>query len=321
MTKEFGAKSTADQVLAGVDLEGKRFLVTGASSGIGLEIARSLVSHGAEVVGAVRDIAKAETATASIRDAASRSGGSLELVELDLASLQSVRACADKLLTVGQQFDAIVANAGVMATPFGRTRDGFELQFGTNYLGHYALVNRIEPLLVDDGRLVVLSSQAHRVADVDLDDPHFKHQAYDPFVAYGRSKTATSLFAVAFDKRHRHRGVRAASVMPGNSLTDLPRHFSQEDLQGLFETVGKARADAGLPPMALKEIPQAAATPVWAAVMADKEAIGGHYLEDCAVAPIDDTLNPFADGVKAYALDADKARQLWVKSEEWIGIE
>jgi NAD(P)-dependent dehydrogenase (short-subunit alcohol dehydrogenase family) len=240
------------------------------------------------------------------------------LIELDLASLQSVRACADQLLAAGKPFDSIIANAGVMATPFGRTVDGFELQFGTNYLGHFALLDRIEPLFADNGRLVMLSSQAHRVADVDLDDPNFERQAYDPFVAYGRSKTATSLFAVEFDRRHRDRGIRAASVMPGNSLTDLPRHFSQEDLQGLFATVGKARAAAGLPPAELKEISQAAATSVWAAVVANKEEIGGRYLEDCSVAPIDDTPNPFADGVRSYALDANKARQLWTKSEQLI---
>ncbi|NEK14953.1 SDR family NAD(P)-dependent oxidoreductase [Rhizobium leguminosarum] len=316
MTENFGAKSTADEVLDGVDLKGKRFLITGVSSGIGLETARALVAHGASVVGAVRDLAKAERATASVRDASS---GSLELIELDLASLQSVRACADRLLADGRRFDSIIANAGVMATPFARTADGFELQFGTNHLGHFALVNRIASLLADNGRLVVLSSQAHRVADVDLDDPNFERQAYDPWVAYGRSKTATSLFAAEFDRRHRHRGIRAASVMPGNSLTDLPRHLRQEDLQSLFETVGKARAEAGLPPAELKDIPQVAATSVWAAVVADKDEIGGHYLEDCVVAPINDTHNPFADGVRSYALDADKAKQLWAKSEELIG--
>ncbi|WP_342236987.1 SDR family NAD(P)-dependent oxidoreductase [Inquilinus sp. OTU3971] len=318
MTGTFGAKSTADQVLSGVDLKGKRFLVTGASSGIGLETARSLVSHGANVVGAVRDPAKAEPAMAPVREAASQGGGSLALIELDLASLQSVRACADKLLADGRPFDSIIANAGVMATPFGRTVDGFEVQFGTNHLGHFALINRIEPLLADNRRVVVLSSQAHRVADVDLDDPNFERKAYDPWAAYGRSKTANSLFAAEFDRRHRDRGLRAASVMPGNSITGLPRHLSQDDLQSLFEIVGKARAEAGLPPAELKEIPQAAATSVWAAVVANKDEIGGRYLEDCAVAPINDMPNPFADGVRSYALDADKARQLWAKSEELI---
>ncbi|MBD2261281.1 SDR family NAD(P)-dependent oxidoreductase [Pseudanabaena sp. FACHB-2040] len=318
MAKKFSAKSTADEVLSGINLKGKRFLITGASSGIGLETARSLVAHGASVVGAVRNLAKAEPATASVRDAALQGGGSLELINLDLASLQSVRACADKLLADGQSFDAIIANAGVMATPFGRTIDGFEVQFGTNHLGHFALINGIEPLLADNGRLVVLSSLAHRGADIDLDDPNFEQQAYDPWVAYSRSKTANSLFAVEFDRRHRDRGIRAASVMPGNSLTDLPRHFSQEELQGLLQTVDAARTEAGLPPKELKELPQAAATSVWAAVVANKDEIGGHYLEDCAIAPINDTPNPFADGVRSYALDVNKAKQLWAKSEELI---
>jgi len=318
MTEMFNANSTADEVLSGVDLKGKRFLVTGASSGIGRETARSLVSRGARVVGTVRELAKAGSTTASVRDAARNGDGSLELMELDLASLKSIRACADELLADGRSFDSIIANAGVMAPPFGRTVDGFEVQLGTNHLGHFALINKIASLLADNGRLVVLSSQAHRVADVDLDDPNFEQQAYEPFVAYGRSKTANALFAVEFDRQHRHRGIRAASVMPGNSLTDLPRHFSPEALQGLFETVGKARADAGLSPPKLKEVSQAAATSVWAAVVADKDEIGGRYLEDCTVALTDDTPNPFLDGVRSYALDADKAEQLWTKSERLI---
>lgn len=319
MTNRFGATSTADAVLSGVDLRGKRFLITGASSGIGLETARSLAARGAGVVGAVRDLAKAERAMAPVRDAASQAGGGLELVELDLASLRSVRASADRLRADGQPFHAIIANAGIMATPFGRTEDGFETQFGTNHLGHFALLSRIAPRLADDGRLVVLSSQAHRVADIDLDDPNFERQAYDPFVAYGRSKTANALFAVEFDRRHRDRGIRAASVMPGNSFTDLVRHFPPEQLQGLLDTVGRARAEAGLPPAELKQVAQAAATSVWAAVVADKDEIGGRYLEDCAVAPVNDTPNPFADGVRSYALDADQAKRLWAKSEALTG--
>lgn len=319
MSKQFGAKSTADDVLAGVDLKGKRFLITGVSSGIGLETARALAARGASVVGTVRDLSGADAATAPVRDAASQAGGSVAVIALDLASLQSVRSGAEQLLADGRPFDAIIANAGVMATPFGRTVDGFETQFATNHLGHFVLINRIAPLLADNGRLVMLSSQAHRVADVDLDDPNFERQEYEPFVAYGRSKTANALFAVEFNRRHRARGIRAASVMPGNSLTNLPRNFSQEELQGLFATVGKARADAGLPPGELKDIAQAAATSVWAAVVADKDEIGGRYLEDCAVAPVNDTPNPFADGVRSYALDADKAMQLWTRSEDLTG--
>lgn len=318
MTEKFGAKSTADEVLAGVDLKGKRYFITGVASGIGLETARALAARGASVVGTVRDLDLGIAATAPVREAAAQAGGSLELIALDLASLQSLRGGAAKVLAASRRFDAIIGNAGVMATPSGKTVDGFEIQFATNHLGHFALVNLIEPLLVDNGRLVMLSSQAHRVADVDLDDPNFERQAYDPFVAYGRSKTANALFAVEFDRRHRARGIRAASVMPGNSLTNIPRNFTQEELQGLFATVGKARADAGLPPGELKEISQAAATSVWAAVVADKDEIGGRYLEDCAVSPVNDTPNPFADGVRLYALDADRARQLWTVSEALI---
>lgn len=319
MPLPFGSKTIVGEVLAGVDLRKKYILITGISSGIGLETARALVSRGANVIGAVRQLSTANLATAPVRDAASQGNGSLELIELDLASLESVHACADKLLSSGRLFDAVIANAGVMATPFERTIDGFELQFGTNYLGHFALINQVESLLADNGRLIVLSSQAHRIADVDLDDPNFERQAYDPWVAYGRSKTATSLFAAEFDRRHCGRGIRGVSVMPGNSFTDLARHLSQENLQELFESVDKARAAAGLLPAELKQVSQAAATSVWAATVANKDDIGGHYLENCAVAPINDTPNPFADGVRSYALDADRAKRLWKKSEELLG--
>ena len=172
------------------------------------------------------------------------------------------------------------------------------------------------PLLVEGSRVIVLSSQAHRVANIDLEDPNFDNQDYEPFVAYGRSKTATTLFAKELDQRFRDKGIRAASVMPGNSLTELPRNFSEEELQGLFETVGKAREEAGLPPGELKEISQAAATSVWAAVVADMNEIGGLYLEDCAVSPVNAQENPFADGVMPYALDAGSAKKLWDWTEE-----
>ncbi|KRC28765.1 SDR family NAD(P)-dependent oxidoreductase [Acidovorax sp. Root219] len=314
----FGAKTTAEEVLAGFDLKGKSFLVTGATSGIGRETARALMTHGANVIGTAKDASKAGEATAQIRQAAALGGGIWELIDLDLSSLANVRLAAEKLVKDGRKFDAIVANAGVMAPPFGRTADGFELQFGINHIGHFVFVNSIEPLLIDGGRLVVLSSQAHRGADVDLVDPNFDDHPYNTWTAYSQSKTANALFAVEFDKRHRARGVRAASVMPGNSLTNLPQYLSQETLQGLFATVGKARADAGLPPPELKEIPQAAATSVWAAVVANKDEIGGRYLEDCAVATVVDMVNPFADGVRSYALDSAKAAQLWARTEELV---
>ncbi len=315
----FGATSTADEVLAGQNLKGKRYLVTGASSGIGLETARALAARGATVIGAsVESPDDAKQATEIVQQAAANGGGRFEAIQLDLGSIASVRSQAKALLEKGDRLDAIIANAGIMAPPLGRTVDGFELQFGINFLGHLALLTALEPIIVEGGRIVILSSQAHRVSDIDLDDLNFEHQDYDPFVAYGRSKTAEALLAVELDRRLRDRGIRAASVMPGNSLTNLPRHFSQEELEGLFATVAKSREDAGLPPATLKEIPQAAATSVWAAVIADGEEIGGRYLEDCAVAPVDDSDNPFADGVRSYALSPESAAALWRKSEQLL---
>src|SRR5689334_6446213 len=181
MTAPFGAKTTTDEVLAGVDLRGKRILVTGVSAGLGVETARSLVAHGAKLVGAARDLNKATAATGQVTKDAAANGGSFELVELDLANLKSVRACADELLAIGQPFDVIIANAGVMATPFGHTADGFETQFGTNHLGHFVLVNRIASLIHERGRLINLSSSGHRYANVDLDDPNFERTPYEPF--------------------------------------------------------------------------------------------------------------------------------------------
>src|SRR6202035_24811 len=196
MTNVWGATSTADEVLSGTDLHGKRILVTGVSAGIGVETARALAAHGAQVTGAARDVEKAEAATAQVRKDAASNGGSFDLVALDLASLKSVRACADALLAKGEPFDVVIANAGVMATPFGQTVDGFETQFGTNHLGHFVLVNHVAPLIRAGGRLINLASAGHRFSNVDLNDPNFQRTAYDPFVAYGRSKTANILFAV-----------------------------------------------------------------------------------------------------------------------------
>jgi NAD(P)-dependent dehydrogenase (short-subunit alcohol dehydrogenase family) len=236
MANVFGATSTTEDVLSGINLRGKRVLVTGVSAGLGVETARSLAAHGAHVVGAARDLTKAEAATAQVRKDASANGGSFELIELDLADLKSVRACADRLLAKGELFDVVIANAGVMATPFGHTADGFETQFGTNHLGHFVLVNRIARLIGAGGRLINLSSSGHRFSNVNLEDPNFERTTYEPFVAYGRSKTANILFAVAFDKRHRDRGVRAAAVHPGGIQTELGRYMEPGQLQKLVDT-------------------------------------------------------------------------------------
>jgi NAD(P)-dependent dehydrogenase (short-subunit alcohol dehydrogenase family) len=321
-TQVFGATSTTDEVLSGINLRGKRILVTGVSAGLGVETARALAAHGASVVGAARDLAKAETATAQVRKDAAANGGGLELIELDLASLKSVRACADQLLAKGESFDVVIANAGVMATSFGHTTDGFETQFGTNHLGHFVLVNRIASLIRDGGRLINLSSSGHRFSNVNLEDPNFERTAYDPFVAYGRSKTANILFAIAFDKRHRNRGVRAAAVHPGGIQTELGRHMAPNQLQKMVEQMNQQLAAEGKQPFQFKTIPQGAATSVWAGVVAAANEIGSKYCENCHVGhvvPDDATISAISEGVRGYALDPKNAEALWKKSEELVG--
>jgi NAD(P)-dependent dehydrogenase (short-subunit alcohol dehydrogenase family) len=316
MTEPFGATSTTDDVLAGVDLSGKRILVTGVSAGLGVETARVLAAHGAQVVGAARDLNKANGATEQVRAQAAKGGG-LELIELDLASLASVRACADGLMADGRPFDVIIANAGVMACPKSFTRDGFETQFGTNHLGHFVLVNRIASLLKPGSRLVNLSSSGHRFADVDLEDPNFEHTPYAEFVAYGRSKTANVLFAVEFDRRHKARGVRATAVHPGGIQTELGRHMTPEITAEMIAAINAA-TPPNAPPFTFKSIPQGAATSVWAAIVAPADAVGGQFCEDCHVAEVVNTPG-FRGGVRSYALDPESAKALWAKSEAMVG--
>jgi NAD(P)-dependent dehydrogenase (short-subunit alcohol dehydrogenase family) len=320
MTAAFGATSTTDEVLAGVNLSGKRVLVTGVSAGLGVETARALAAHGAHVVGAARDLAKAKRATQQVvADAAH--GGGLELVELDLASLASVRACAQALLDQDKRFDLVIANAGVMACPLSHTADGFETQFGTNHLGHFVLVNRIVPLLASGARVVSLSSAGHRFANVDLEDPNFQHTPYAEFVAYGRSKTANALFAVEFDRRHRGDGVRATAVHPGGIRTELVRHMDPTVLQTMVDKINADHAARGEPPYSWKTIPQGAATSVWAGVVAAAEEVGGRYCEDCHVAKVveDTSVGDIREGVRPYALDPETAKGLWALSEKMVG--
>jgi NAD(P)-dependent dehydrogenase (short-subunit alcohol dehydrogenase family) len=322
MTNLFGAKSTTDEVLSGVNLHGKRILVTGVSAGIGIETARALAAHGANVVGAARDLKKTAAATAQIVKDAAQNGGSFELIELDLANLQSVRTCASELTAKAESLDLVIANAGVMATPFEHTADGFERQFGTNHLGHFVLINRIAHLLRPGSRLINLSSAGHRFANVDLEDPNFQRRQYEPFVAYGRSKTANILFAVAFDERHRGRGVRAAAVHPGIIQTELTRYMDREQLQGLREQINKQLSNEGQGPLEWKTVQQGAATSVWAGVVASADEIGGKYCENChvgQVVPDDVALVPVTEGVRGYALDSSNAAALWKKSEEMVG--
>jgi NAD(P)-dependent dehydrogenase (short-subunit alcohol dehydrogenase family) len=309
----FGANTTTDDVLAGVGLQGRRFFVTGASTGLGEETARAFAAHGAAVTMAARDVDRGAAAAERIRTTVP--GADLEVRRLELASLAGVRACAEGFLGDHDRLDVLVNNAGVMACPFGTTADGFELQFGTNHLGHFLLTNLLAPALVATApaRVVSLSSRGHRRSDVDLDDPNFEHTPYDPWVGYGRAKTANVLFAIELDHRFADRGVRAFAVHPGTISTELGRHLTDESLAALV---------ASMPPgqeMRWKSVPEGAATSVWAATAAELDGRGGLYLEDCGIGePTDD---PAArTGVRPYALDPGRAAALWELSERLVGL-
>lgn len=314
MTSNFGFKTTTEDVLSGISLKGKRVLITGVSAGLGVETARILVAHGADVTGTARNLRKAEKNTQGILDAVEAGSGGFEMVQLDLADLNNIRACADRLVSQGQPFDIVIANAGVMATPQGATADGIELQFGTNYLGHFALLTGITPLLHKGSRVVILSSAAHHIADIDLEDINFERTPYDRWLAYGRSKTACALLAVEFDRRYSPQGIRAVAVHPGGIQTELQRHYPAEEEAALVASINAANAAAGQPPFRYKTIRQGAATSVWAAVVADADEVGGRYCEDCHIAEIDDS-DGIHGGVRSYASSPERARELWGKSE------
>src|SRR5262245_35522739 len=310
----YGWETTTTDLLDGRSLSGRRMLVTGGSAGLGLETARALAAHGADVVITARNTAKGERAAATVR-ATAAPGATVEVRELDLESLASVRACADRLLAEGMPIDVLFANAGVMACPEGRTRDGFETQIGTNHIGHFVLANTLVPLVAKsgNGRVVATSSAGHRLSDVNLGDPNFERTPYNAWQAYGRSKTANVLYAVELDRRVKGRGVRAVAVHPGAIPTELARHLTPETMTRMQEIIDAAGGPEGLK---FKSIPQGAATQVWAGVVADAETVGGRYCENCGVAERDDGSNPIG-GVRSYAIDPERARALWARTEEW----
>lgn len=304
----FGPDSTTDDVLDGTDVSGLSVVITGTSAGLGVETARALSARGADVVGVVRDIDKARRNL----DAVGATG--VALYEGDLADLGTIRTFAEAFAGDGHdRVDVIIANAGIMACPEARTTDGFELQFGTNHLGHFLLVNLLAAQLLAGApsRVVMVSSAGHGFSDVSIDDPNFDHAAYDPWIAYGRAKTANILFAVELDRRLRDRGVRATALHPGGIITELGRHLTDETLNALVEARGETEVKWKTPQ-------QGAATSVWAGFVADCDLVGGRYCEDCAVAPVID--DPGASpGVMRYALDPDTAAALWTRSEELVG--
>ncbi len=312
----FGKSSTAMEVISGHDLTGKETIVTGGASGLGVETARALASAGARVVLAGRDPVKGEAAAVRLRE---ETGNDLIVFRpLDLGSLESVTTWACKHVATGKPLHILINNAGIMATPLSRTDDGFESQFGTNHLGHFAFTTGLLPSLRAAGtaRVVSLSSRAHRRGDIDFDDPNYLHRPYDPWEAYGQSKTACALFAVGLTARHSHDGITCNAVMPGAIMTGLQRHVPHNELMDM----GWSKQDgtpARLPGWKTPE--QGAATSIWAAVAPELEGLGGKYLDNCATAtPWTKDGDPPNGHYLPYALDPDHAERLWELSEELI---
>ena len=309
----FGAASTAAEVIAGRDLTGKTAVVTGGYSGIGVETVRAFRSAGAKVVVPAREIAKAKTSLADIPD--------IRLEIMDLIDPDSIDAFAEQFLRDNEKLHILVNNAGIMAPPLTRDARGYESQFAVNHLGHFQLTCRVWPALVaaEGARVVALSSYGHRRAGVDFYDPNFQRREYDSWIAYGQSKTANALFAVALDSIGQGQGVRAFSVHPGGIVTGLIRHMSQAqiDASEIIDKTGKPIID----PEHNKKTPQqGAATSVWCATSPKLNGMGGVYCEDCNIAralPSDDSKE--LHGVRPRATDPVAAGRLWQLSEQLTG--
>jgi NAD(P)-dependent dehydrogenase (short-subunit alcohol dehydrogenase family) len=303
----FGAQSTADDVLRGIDLSGKLALVTGGYSGIGLETTRALLRAGAQVVVPARRPASAREAV----------GDSVEVDELDLADLASVQGFAERFLASGRAIDIVINSAGIMACPETRVGPGWEAQFATNHLGHYALVNRLWPAISPGGaRVVAVSSAGHRRSGIQWDDVMFEH-GYDKWAAYGQAKTANVLFAVHLDALARDAGVHAFALHPGGIITPLQRHLSKEEMvaAGWIDEEGNPLNPAGF-----KTPEQGAATQVWAATSPQLDGLGGVYCQDCDIAEVAPEDQEFTGGVRSYAVDPEQAARLWALSAELTGV-
>ena len=296
---------TALAVVDGIDLDGKTCVITGASSGLGRESARALAAAGAHVVMTARNAAALSEAAQWVADEVPRARTST--VELDLTSLAHVRAAASAIRDIAPAIDVLMNNAGVMFTPFARTRDGFELQIGTNHFGHFELTRLLIPQLAAAGqaRIVILSSGGHIMGDVDFDDPNWERREYDKFAAYGASKTANILHAIQADRRLRDAGIRAYAVHPGTVATSLARYMSRSDFSALRKLVA-AHDEFSDGKLDVITAEQGAATQVWAAVGPELADRGGEYLEGCAI----------SDAVAPYARDEQRAADWWALSEK-----
>jgi NAD(P)-dependent dehydrogenase (short-subunit alcohol dehydrogenase family) len=318
MTNRFDADSTTDDVLDGLDLSGRRFVITGTSAGLGEEATRAIAAAGGQVVMLARNsVANAEAADrvrAAVPDA------QVSTAELDLANLSSVRACAAALIEADRPIDVLINNAGVMACPEGRTADGFETQFGTNHLGHFELTRRLMPAILDGNapRIICLTSSAHDISDVDLDDPNFEREAYDAWEAYGRSKSANALHALGLAQRYRSDEVFAASVHPGAIMTSLGRHLDDDLMAQAIERSRMRAADhpESTSGRTFKTPEQGAATEVWAATAPDIAHLHGTYLANCG--PGVEGGNPGENGFRSYITDVDTSERLWELSERLV---
>lgn len=305
----FHAKSTAKEVIQGIDLKGKNAIVTGGYSGIGLETVRALASAGARVTVPARRPELAAEALASV-------AGEIEIAPMDLADLASVRRFADHYAETGRALHLLINNAGIMAWPLARVGKGWESQFGTNHLGHMALAMKLAPQLqaAEGARIVALSSIGHARSDVIWDDPHFNTRAYDKWEAYGQSKTANALFALGVDLLGRDVGVRAFSVHPGGIFTPLQRHLPDEEMVAL----GWKNADGTIPPAvqaSFKTPEQGASTTVWAATSPKLAGKGGVYCENCDVAKLAGPDSQRWEHAREWVCDDARAEKLWAMSE------
>ncbi|MEM1387995.1 MAG: SDR family NAD(P)-dependent oxidoreductase [Pseudomonadota bacterium] len=299
----FNKDTTTDEVLEGIDLAGKTVLITGGTSGLGQESARAMAAHGAQVIITGRTKEKAQATADALP-------GDVAAEMLELGSFASIRAFTERMVAQYPRLDIVINNAGVMASPYMETEDGFELQFGSNHLGHFLMIEGLMPALGQGSRVVALSSSAHHFAPVMFDDIGFTTNAYDKWAAYGQSKSANALFAVGLNKRLQAKGAEAFSVHPGVIQTELARHMTPEDMEMFAGGV-----ESGAIP--IKSIPQGAATQVFAATAPELAGKGGAYLADVRIAPVEEGTEDMSKA-RPYAIDAAAAEQLWRVSEEMI---